>query len=161
MVNNHQGDDNRAVRHWLFQANPARYRIHESLKLEKDEWWNLNQHASEVRIGDHVAIWISGAEAGIYALGQVVEGPVIMPDSLRGQSYWQNHKDGLKAKPRVRVCYDRVLSDQPLLKVFLEADPALWDLRIIHAPRGTNFPMHPEEWQALLSWFNRVNDALA
>ena len=153
-------DNTRGVRHWLFQANPDRYRIHDSLKREVEEWWNLNQHSSEVRAGDRVAIWVSGVESGIYALGTVVEGPITVPDSVRGQGYWQDARDGLKAKPRVRVRYDRVVPDRPLLKVFLEADPNLWDLRVIHAPRGTNFPMQPGEWQAVLNWLDAdVNGA--
>jgi hypothetical protein len=146
--------DRQEVRHWLFQANPARYRIHSSLTRESEEWWNLNQHAAEIRVGDRVAIWVSGAEAGIYALGSVMEGPIVMPDSVRGQGYWEDATDGLKAKPRVRVRYDRVLFDRPLLKVFLEADPDLWNLRVIHAPRGTNFSMRGEEWRALQGWLD-------
>jgi hypothetical protein len=142
----------RKVRHWIFQANPARYRIHDSLAIESEEWWNLNQHAASICVGDSVAIWISGSEAGVYALGVVTEGPVIMPDSIRGQGYWQNSKDGLNPKPRVRVRYDQVFFDRPLLKVFLEANPDLWDLSVIRAPRGTNFPMLDEEWYALQSW---------
>lgn len=144
----------REVRHWIFQANPIRYRIHDSLKREAEEWWNLNQHAADVHVDDRVAIWVSGSEAGIYALGTVVEGPIVTPDSVRGQSYWQRATDGLKAKARVRVRYEQVLSDRPLLKVFLEADPNLWDLRVILAPRGTNFPMQASEWQALLHWLD-------
>lgn len=140
------------IRHWLFQASPARYRIHQSLKREGEEWWNLNQHARDIKVGDLVAIWVAGDEAGIYALGTVVDGPAIMPDSVRGQSYWENPKDGMMPKPRVLVHYDRVLIERPLRKVFLEADPSLWDLLVIRSPRGTNFSMQEEEWQALLSW---------
>jgi hypothetical protein len=148
-----EGDEN-DVGHWLFQANPVRYRIHDSLKREAEEWWNLHQHATEVGVGDLIAIWVAGEEAGIYALGTVIEGPILMPDSVRGQGYWEDPKDGLKAKPRVKVRYDRVLIDRPLLKIFLEADPNLWDLRVIRAPRGTNFAMRAEEWQALQTWLD-------
>jgi hypothetical protein len=61
---------NRAdIRHWLFQANPARYRIHDFLKREGEERWNLHQHAADIQVGDLIAIWVSGDEAGVYALG--------------------------------------------------------------------------------------------
>lgn len=142
------------TKYWLFQANPARYRIHDSLKREAEEWWNLNQHANDVRIGDLVAIWISGENAGVYALGKVIEGPIVAPDSISGQGYWENRNDGLKEKPRVRVRYDRILIDRPLLKVFLEADPNLWDLKIIRSPRGTNFSLKEREWGALAEWLD-------
>jgi hypothetical protein len=147
-------DDTTTIRHWLFQASPARYRIHDSLRREGEEWWNLNQHAGDVKVGDLVAIWVAGDEAGIYALGSVIDGPITMPDSVRGQGYWENPKDGIVQKPRVRVRYDRVLVDRPLRKVFLEADPSLWELRVIRAPRGTNFALREEEWRALLAWLD-------
>lgn len=142
------------TKYWLFQANPARYRIHDSLRREVEEWWNLNQHASDVRVGDHVTIWISGKDAGIYATGKVIEGPVITPDSIPGQGYWENRNDGLKEKPRVRVRYDRILFDRPLLKVFLEADPELWDMKILRSPRGTNFSLSDGEWHTLVDWLD-------
>lgn len=142
------------VRYWIFQANPIRYRIHESLVHEREEWWNLNQHGTEVRVGDRVAIWISGSESGIYAMGTVVEGPIQRPDSISGQNYWQDAREGRKVKSRVRVRYEKVLLERPLLKVLLEADPELWDLGVIRAPRGTNFPMRKEEWWALQNWIN-------
>lgn len=148
------------LRHWVFQANPARYRIHSSLAQETEEWWNLNQHADKVQLGDAVAVWVSGSEAGIYALGRVVEGPITRPDSVQGQSYWEDGREGLKSKPRVRVHYDRVLFDRPLLKVFLEADPELWDMQIIRAPRGTNFPVREAEWRALQSWVGSDREAM-
>lgn len=139
-------------RHWVFQANPTRYRIHNSLKQETEEWWNLNQHVEKIRIGDSIAVWVSGTEAGIYALGKVIEGPIDRPDSVQGQGYWADAAEGLKSKPRVRVRYNQLLFERPLLKVFLEADPDLWDLSVIRAPRGTNFPVRPEEWRALQNW---------
>lgn len=150
IVNGREG----GPRYWVFQANPARYRIHESLRTEVEELWNLNQHASEVHLGDRVAIWLSGAESGVYALGTVVSQPIDQPDSRTGQGYWRANEDGKKVKPRVTVRYDQVLVDRPLLKVFLEADPGLWDLRILRMPMGTNYPMTGTEWCALMSWVN-------
>lgn len=141
-----------STQHWIFQANPGRYAIHDSLRREEEEWWNLNQYASSVKPGDRVAIWLSGQYSGIYAIGTVVEGPVRRADSLQGQAYWTDPADGRREKPRVRIKYDLVIADHPLYKAFLEADSQLWDLRVIHFPRGTNFPVTTEEWRALEEW---------
>lgn len=143
-------------RNWLFQANPDRYRIVDSLRIEPDEWWNLNQHASEVSVGDNVAIWLSGENAGLYALGSVAEGPIKMADSERGQSYWKLEEDGKKVKPRVRVTYHRVITDRPLLKTFLLLSPEFRNLRVIRSPRGTNFVLDDVEWSALVEWIDDV-----
>lgn len=137
---------------WIFQANPDRYRIDDSLRIEYQEHWNLNQHAAKVEVGDRVLIWISGREAGIYAVGKVVTPPVVMPDSPQGQGYWIDSAEGLKPKPRVLVRYSHLLLSNPLLKSYLETDPVLQDMRIITFPRGTNFPVSDEQWKALEPW---------
>lgn len=141
-------------RSWIFQANPDRYRIHESLRRENEEWWNLNQHATKVAAGDRVLIWICGNRAGIYALGTVTSEPVKTADSLVGQNYWLDPVSGTRVKARVRVRYDQVLLDRPLLKPYLEADPSLWNLQILRSPRGTNFQVSAEEWLAIQEWIN-------
>lgn len=146
----------RRPRAWIFQANPKRYDIHTALRVEQMDMWNLNQYASEVAAGDQVVIWICGAEAGIYALGTVTSDPEIQQDSSIGMKYWTSPQEGKRPKARVWVRYSRVLLDRPLLKVYLEADPALWQLSILRQPRGTNFSVRDEEWQALQEWFTQI-----
>jgi hypothetical protein len=136
---------------WIFQANPDRYRIEDSLSFEDSELWNLNQHADDVSLGDRVLIWISGSSAGIYAVGTAVTEPLERPDTPKGQRYWKDEGGGEKPKPRVRVRYDRVL-DKPLLKDYLLCDPELEAMRIIRAPMGTNFPVSKKEWRFLDQW---------
>jgi predicted RNA-binding protein with PUA-like domain len=139
-------------RTWLFQANPNKYRIEESLKTESEEEWNLNQHAESVHTGDRVLIWISGAAAGIYAIGEVVAEPRLRPDSPTGLGYWHDRREGEKVKPRVRVRYVQVFLDRPLHKVLLEFDPILTKMGIMRFARGTNFSVTDEEWAAIQRW---------
>lgn len=147
-------------RTWLFQANPARYRIEDSLRQEGGELWNLMQHADKVREGDRVLIWISGAQAGVYAVGTVLGDPEMQADSPEGQAYWTNAKDGTRLRQRVPVRYDRSLADRPLLKAYLVHDPELDGLAVIRQPRGTNFPVTDAEWSAISRWL-REGDARA
>lgn len=139
---------------WIFQAKESRYRITDSLRLEEEEYWNLNQQAKKVKKGDRVLIWISGKSAGIYAVGQVMTDPEKRSDSLKGQSYWTKPADGKKEKPRVLVRYERLLLDNPLYKRFLEYDPALWNLSIIKFALGTNFTVTQDEWLAIKEWLD-------
>ena len=138
-------------RTWVFQANPARYPIEDSLRSEQGELWNLMQHAREVRAGDRVLVWISGPDAGIYAIGTVQTDPVDAPDSTEGQAYWTDEREGLRPRPRVLVTYERLL-DRPLLKCYLEWDADLDGLAILRQPRGTNFRVTEAEWAAIRSW---------
>jgi hypothetical protein len=134
---------------WIFQANPAKYRIFDSLTHEREELWNLNQHSREVRKGDIVLIWIAGPDAGIYAIGTVKTDPNSQSDSQQGIGYWFRRQNGTRIKPRVIVAYKRKMLRHPILKVFLENDPNLWGLSIIRNPRGTNFRVLEDQWAAL------------
>ena len=142
----------RGSRNWIFQANPDRYRIETSLSVEKEELWNLMQHRTEISVGDHVFIWISGPNAGIYMEGRVVTNPELMVDSERGKKYWTNGADGHAERPRVTIRYTRSFLERPLFKDFLRQDPILENLTIIRSPRGTNFPITLEERRALAEW---------
>lgn len=139
---------------WIFQGNPAKYRLEDSLRIEPEEFWNVRQHAARVRVGDTVLVWLSGEEAGIYAVGEVLEDPAVRPDSPQGQGYWRDPRDGQREYPRVRVRYTQTLLDRPLSKPLLVTDPALEDLSIFRNPRGTNFPVTAKEWAALQVWLD-------
>src|SRR5207253_3393387 len=141
---------------WIFQANPNKYAIFDSLDTEIEEYWNLNQHARHVQKSDRVLIWISGANAGIYAMGTVMTEPLIRSDSAKGIEYWADPNNGTRAKPRVLVKYDRSFVARPILKDFLICDPELWNMQIVKSPRGTNFQVSPAEWNAIRTWIDRL-----
>lgn len=138
---------------WIFQANPREYDIQSSLATEKTEWWNLRQHATKVKVGDRILIWISGKTAGIYAIGEVISAPVERLDSTKGRGYWKT-QGGHQMWPRVEVQYTEVMLERPLLKRLLEFDAALTSLSVIKQPRGTNFKVTDDEWEALENWLS-------
>jgi 5-methylcytosine-specific restriction enzyme B len=143
----------RAARVWIFQANPKRYRILDSLRTETEELWNIRQHVEEIAPGDRVLIWLCGDDAGIYALGTVTTAAVIRPDTPEGQAYWNDKPAGKRPIARAKVRYDRKLLERPVLKAFLVNDPDLWNLSVMRQPRGTNFPVRENEWGSLQDWF--------
>jgi predicted RNA-binding protein with PUA-like domain len=150
-------DDTETIqRTWIFQGNPDKYRLSDSLHEMSEEWWNVRQHAKTVRAGDRVLIWISGENAGIYAIGTILTNPEVKPDSSLGLAYWNNPAEGEKPRARVRVRYERRLFERPLLKPYLQTDQELWGLKILNAPRGTNFPVTEAEWLAIEQWLNEI-----
>jgi hypothetical protein len=140
---------NSSSRVWIFQANPKKYRIEDALQAEQSEYWSLNQHVQDIHDGDRVLIWLSGSNAGIYAVGTVVGEPVLQMDSPAGISYWRDPAEGKKLKPRALVRYDEVFLDCPLEKALLQLDPLLSNMRIMRFAQGTNFPVTEAEWQAI------------
>jgi hypothetical protein len=156
-INNPVADSNAAddsVRTWIFQANPAKYRIEDSLLFEGEELWNLNQHARDVHTGDRAIIWMSGAGAGIYAIGTVISEPVVQSDSPTGLSYWRVKSAGYRQVPRVHVRYGRRFLEHPLRKEFILRDEVLARMTIFRAPQGTVFTVTDTQWEALRVWLD-------
>jgi len=143
---------------WIFQANPAKYKILESLKSKQKELWNLRQHAKDVMIGDRVLIWISGKDAGIYAIGTVRSSPAKMPDSEEDMPFWIAPEEGKRVISRVWVEYSKIFLEKPLYRRFIEFDPVLENLAIIKFPRGTNFKVQEAEWIAIENWLRDSPD---
>jgi hypothetical protein len=88
---------------WIFQANPNKYPIRESIAKESKELWTCNQHTQKIKDGDRVLIWVSGKAAGVYAIGSILSVPVLQPDSPKGVSYWYNPIEGLQTRARALV----------------------------------------------------------
>ena len=88
---------------WIFQANPNNYDILRSLKVEPKDSWGCRQHAKKISSNDRVLIWVSGKQAGIYAIGRTLNNPEPDTDSQIGMKYWKNPNTGRIPRPRVWV----------------------------------------------------------
>src|SRR5215203_3764247 len=63
---------------WLFQANPKQYQLAEELmNIEQGDTdgWSVTSHRTEMRAGDLVILWQAGNDAGIYAIGELLDEP--------------------------------------------------------------------------------------
>jgi hypothetical protein len=68
---------------WIFQANPQRYDILNALvddELKDDIHWSVNQHKNDIKKGHLGIIWLSGKEAGIYVITEILTDPTIMKE---------------------------------------------------------------------------------
>jgi N4-bis(aminopropyl)spermidine synthase len=137
---------------WIFQANPKYYDILKSIENEHWELWGCTSYRDKIKSGDRVLIWVSGKEAGIYAIGQVLKDPHERPDTVAGLNYWIRLERGLEQKCRVVIRYEQRLLDRPLLRRHLAYDERLGSLSIFKNARGTNFKVLPAEWEAIASW---------
>jgi len=57
---------------WMFQCNPKRYDLLAAARKGFSDQWSMKQHRDTVAVGDRVYFFISGPEAGIYVVAQVV-----------------------------------------------------------------------------------------
>ncbi|MCX5857746.1 MAG: EVE domain-containing protein [Deltaproteobacteria bacterium] len=133
---------------WIFQANPQRYDILNALaddEIGNFMHWEVNQHRSEITKGHIGIIWLSGKEAGIYAITEILINPQIMGEPEVEKRYWVDDADKVGERLRVKMKIVKNLLHSPLLKETIRAN-GLHNLSILKQPRGTNFPVTSDEW---------------
>jgi predicted RNA-binding protein with PUA-like domain len=134
--------------HWLFQGNPKYYRIFDAIKDFEQMPWLVTRYAKDMAIGDGVLLWISGKQAGIYAIAEIIEPPKKW-EQRPDIGYWTElgkrklAPDSLHAKLRITG----KLLDKPLLRSNLINDEILKNLMVIRVPNSTNFKLLAEQWQ--------------
>lgn len=136
---------------WIFQANPNRYDIFNALldSALNEQGWMVNQHKDEVKQGDIALIWMSGKEAGIYAVAEIISNPTFMIDPPEEEKYWTNEQDKGKSRLRVKIKIIKNLVNNPILREEIRNIEGLRNLSILRFAQGTNFPVTDSEWQII------------
>lgn len=131
--------------YWLFQNNPKYYRVTDAIRECDEMPWLVTRYQKKIAAGDGVLVWISGKQAGIYAVAQVIESAAV-PTEMTDQDYWIDTSRA-QGKPHVKIKFLRRLLGQPLRRRELMYDNILRNLLVIRAPHSTNFKVTPEQWQ--------------
>lgn len=137
---------------WLFQANPQRYDIMNVLaddEIGNDIHWLVNQYKTEISKGHIGIIWLSGKEAGIYAITEIVTDPKIMGEPEAEKKYWTDTADKEGEKLRVKMRIVKNMLHSPLAKETIMNTNGLRYLSVLRQPRGTNFPVLLDEWDKI------------
>ncbi|WP_432854866.1 EVE domain-containing protein [Amycolatopsis sp. CA-161197] len=135
--------ETRQPRHWVLQCNPKKWDVWSwwENREERVTTWSVAQHLNDLRTGDRFALWISGAHAGVHALGTVTSEPYQTEDF---DEYWAQRP---ALRHVVDVRFDRFLFDHPLTKQELTSDPAFANARIIRMTHAANPTLlEPAEW---------------
>lgn len=127
-------------RAWIFQANPQLYDIDTALTKLDVIHWKVPQHAGEMRPGDKAVIWRSGSDAGIVAIGVVLERPRVMSALPEEERYWTGGEGDVRGETRVPI---RLTAVDFVGKARVKELPSLARHQIVVAPMGTVFPLDP------------------
>ena len=137
---------------WIFQGNPLRYDILNALSDEEignSMHWLVNQHRKEIGSGHLGLIWMSGPDAGIYAITRVNTVPQLMQENAPERKYWINVAEEKAEALRVEMTILKRMINYPILKKKLIRIPGLEKLSILRQHQGTNFPVRDYEWQII------------
>ena len=147
------------MRNWILQANPRRYRLFDALRDGYEiSSWSVAHLRDEIAPGDEFALWLSGEERGVYALGVVTEPPEYGQDD---DPYWTDPADASTPTWRVGIRLRQTLIDRPVLGEDLAEDPRFANALILRMPGGRNpFRLTEDEWRAILSTAHRIQQRL-
>lgn len=144
-------DNNEEISVWLFQGNPKIYDIVNALsdlEIGNTIHWTVNQNKNRIRKGHLALIWMSGKEAGIYALGRIETDPSIVNEPEEERKHWLE-SDMMPNRLRVRITIIRRLINKPVLRNEIKEIPELSSMSILKQPTGTNFPVNDNEWEII------------
>lgn len=135
---------------WIFQANPDKYDILNALADEKignSIHWLVNQYKTQIKPGDIGLLWMSGGDAGVYAVTRITSAPQIMEEFSEEKKYWLGDEEkGAGKRMRVSMSVVRRLTNSPIFRSKIKSTPGLENLSIIKYSQGTNFPLTDSEW---------------
>lgn len=137
---------------WIFQANPQKYDIMNALadnEIGKYIHWSVNRHKKEISKGHLGIIWLSGKEAGIYAITEILTDPALMLEPESEKKYWIDDSNEKGAKTRVKMKIIRNLLNSPVTKEKILNIQGLQGMSILKVPRGTNFRVTSDEWDLI------------
>lgn len=134
------------MRHWILQANPDYFDIRSALQQLDSIAWRLPKYAELIRPGDGVALWESGAEAGIVGIGTIQTMPAELPVPAAEMAF--NRDAGHEGQLETRAVV-AVRPIDPVAKSSVAEIASMSEHAIVVAPMGTVFPLSPVQWAAL------------
>lgn len=132
--------------YWVFQCNPQYYDIAGALGTERPIKWRVVAHKNKIRIGDRVILWVTGTDAGCYALAEVTSDVQVTTSD-----YWEQgfRKDQSEEQPElmVEITVRYNLAKNPILKSRISEIPELTNLNV--GLQGTNFTATKKQYETL------------
>ncbi len=144
---------------WIFQGNPNRFDVLNALSdpALQSQCWQVNQHKDRVKLGDLALIWMSGKEAGIYAVAEITSEPTVMSDLPGEEKYWVNEEDRGAQRLKVMVAIRENLVNRPVYRHELVGVEELRHLSILRFWQGTNFPVSEVEWAVIRKMIDGIS----
>ncbi len=136
---------------WIFQGNPQRYDVLNSLSdndIGNNIHWLVNQYRNRIKKNHIGLIWMSGKDAGIYAITRIETDPSLMKEYPAEKKYWLDLPEKGEAI-RVEMTIIKRLINKPILKETLLNANGLTKLSIMRQFQGTNFPVRNNEWRII------------
>ncbi|MBK8516047.1 MAG: EVE domain-containing protein [Saprospiraceae bacterium] len=137
-------DKSKNCNYWIFQCNPDMFDLVSALDEDLLDTWTVTAHKDKIKEGDKVIIWMTGDNAGSYALAEVTSEPHNRSSSTDDQLWKKEDQSELKAD--INITHNLVAS--PVLKDAIDSIDEHIDLKA--GNQGTNFIATKEQYETIL-----------
>ena len=135
------------VNYWIFQGNQKIYNVTQALQDNILKSWSVKSHKESIQIGDKVILWVSGNNAGCYALAEIVSEVYEAKDDDSEMIYYvDNRSNEISSRVSIKITHN--LSSNPILKEQIQGIEAFNELKA--GSQGTNFKATKIEYDTFL-----------
>ena len=128
--------------YWIFQGDPKVYDFSSAINEGTIDQWTASALRDKMRIGDKVVFWLTGTNAGCYALGEITSDPF---QNLEPKDEFWKEEDKSEWKVGVKISHN--CSSNPILKEQADITEELVTLMV--GNQGTNFTATKEQYECI------------
>ncbi len=137
--------DKTATGYWLFQCHPKVMDLPNALRAEVLDAFPIKAHLDKIKAGDQVVLWLSGTQAGAYALAEVRSAAKDLFFSKKMKPYILEMPD---AEKMVELDVQYNVWNKPLTKDMISAQPSFQQFPA--GVPGTTFRISHEQYEAFV-----------
>jgi len=145
-----------AINYWVFQGSPKIYNAVEAINADAVKTWTVSAHKDKIKPGDKFILWLTGSQAGCYALGSVDSEVTMMKEEDDEMSYYLSPTPQVE-NTRVKIVIEHNLVDNPVLWELIKEEQVFKDFK--GSNQGTNFTATEEQYEALLDFVSSNNSS--
>ncbi|WP_370391077.1 AAA family ATPase [uncultured Winogradskyella sp.] len=132
------------TRYWIFQGNPKVFDFEAAIADGSLDNFTVTAHRDKIKIGDKVILWITGQDAGCYALAEITSEPKKV-SVLRDNKHWKV-EDPNDIKAGIRITHNFYKS--PVLWSRIKQRDEFSNFK--GGNQGSNFSATVEEYNTIL-----------
>ncbi|MBC7523244.1 MAG: hypothetical protein H7239_02230, partial [Flavobacterium sp.] len=148
-------DNNKKVNYWIFQGSPKIYDAVTAINNKAVSTWTVSAQKDKIKEGDKFILWLTGANAGCYALGTITSEVAMMKEEDVEMDYYLSPTPQIENN-RVRVTIDYNLTQSPVLWEMVKEEDVFSDFK--GSNQGTNFTATKEQYDTFLDIVNPKNN---
>lgn len=147
-----------STNYWIFQGNPKVFDVVRYINEYSSHNWSVGSHNNKIKIGDKVILWVTGKNAGCYALAEITSELYQGTDLPEEVSYYTElAKDnydfdntfGKTKGDKINIRITHNISENPVIKSMIANNVDLAKLKVGY--QGTNFSSNESEYNAILN----------